>query len=782
MYHIFFIAKNNAKKQKGDIITLIVLSLLASFLLYTGASVLFDLGKEMDTAAEEHNTSHIYYWVPEFAADDLEELFLENGDIVEHDKSRTDNVNAQYRNPANGDDWSSFQFFFGSFEEERTINTLAFDTKDLKEKDILVPYYIKPQYQVGDKIDFKIGDDVYSYNVAGYVADPIFASSINVSIYNVYISDAELNRITDEHADAFIRGFSLKYRGSEDCDVYALHTDLWERFQSWVSADESRNAANPLEVNWWDMKGGGSFMPKIVMAIFMVFAMLVMLIALIIISFSIRNFIERNMKNTGILEAAGYKTGELSLAIVLENAVAALIGSLTGVALTLLTQDAVGNVVALILGLPWNQSYNFAVAGAVVAGIVLMVIAACLISSRNYTKVTVLDCLRGGINNHNFKHNHFPFENVGLPVPVTLSLKELFGDKRRNIVLTVIVAIIAISNNVGFAMVGTFGGKTDAILKLSGLEMPDAQVTESRDIYDEIREMDSIDHALLTYTVEPTMSSGDISSTVSCDIYDNPSLIENYIMLEGRLPETSKEICLTKKVATEFGLGLGDVIYIDYGTKHVDYIICGLDQKINHMGRKAILSDEGASRFLGEQSTVIYYLYAKEGKTYEDIADEVAKITNASVDNTSQIVSETISTVSNSMYIICVAILAVTAMIVIFVEILLVRSKIIRERRNFGVNKALGFTTGQLMIQTMISSIPAIIIGVLIGSVVSAPVSSFVMSVSLALFGLEKVEVMVPAYGLIATFAGILAVALITSFMCSLSIRKVEPAGLLAEE
>ena len=39
-----------------------------------------------------------------------------------------------------------------------------------------------------------------------------------------------------------------------------------------------------------------------------------------------------------------------------------------------------------------------------------------------------------------------------------------------------------------------------------------------------------------------------------------------------------------------------------------------------------------------------------------------------------------------------------------------------------------------------------------------------------------------PLYGLVLTFIGILAVAMITSLMCSLSIRKVEPVGLLSEE
>ena len=121
-------------------------------------------------------------------------------------------------------------------------------------------------------------------------------------------------------------------------------------------------------------------------------------------------------------------------------------------------------------------------------------------------------------------------------------------------------------------------------------------------------------------------------------------------------------------------------------------------------------------------------------------------------------------------------------MIVIFVEILLVRSKIIREYRNYGINKAIGFTSGQLIVQTMISNIPAILLGVLAGSAVTRPVSSAVMSTALMFFGIEKIEADVPFYGLMITLIGILAVAMITSLACSLSIRKVEPIALISEE
>jgi ABC-type lipoprotein release transport system permease subunit len=417
-----------------------------------------------------------------------------------------------------------------------------------------------------------------------------------------------------------------------------------------------------------------------------------------------------------------------------------------------------------------------------VACIVFLVIIACLVSSRLYAKIPVLDCLRGGINNHNFKRNHFPFEKSSLPVPFTLSLKELFGDKRRNIVLILIVVIITISNNVGFALVGTFGGKTDAILKLSGIEVPVAQITESRDIEDDIRAMECADHIILYYQTEPSIRSGEVTTTVNCDVYDDPSLIENDTVLEGRLPESSKEICLTKKIAKELGVGVGDIIYVDYGGESYDYVVSGLDQKINHMGRKGMFTDEGALRFIGAQDTLMYYIYGKEGYSYDDIVSECGKITSAAVEDSGKMLTETVSTVSNSMFVICIAILAVTGMVVVFVEILLVRSKIIRERRNYGVNKALGFTSGQLMAQTMLSNIPSIMIGVLIGISLSKMLSSYLMSTSLMFFGMEKIDVTLPVYGLALTFVGILAVAMITSFMCSMTIRKVEPVGLLAEE
>lgn len=783
MYRLFFIAKNNAKRQKGDIITLLVLSLLSAFILHIGISVLAGIGNIMDKSGEEHNVAHVYYLVPGAYADELEDKLTGSPLTTEFERTDVGIATVDYRNStASEDKWSQYMFVMGSYEEDRQICKLCADTSSLGENDILLPYYVKPQFPVGDTIEFKFGDDIVGFNVAGYVEDPIFASPINIALYNIYVSDAALDRLMDEYPNTLASGSSLKFRCASADKTYDLRNELWNRYNEWLSADASRSAADILEVNWLDMSGGGQFMTKVVMAIFTIFAVIIMIIAIIIISFSIRNFIERNMKNTGIMEAAGYKAGELSMAIVLENMTAALIGSALGVVLAGVCSKQVGMIVALVSGMTWNQPYNVIAALATVAGLTLTVVVACLISARAYKKLSVLECLRGGISNHNFKRNYFAFEKTPLPIPVTLSLKELFGDKGRNIVLAAIIVILAISTNVGFALMNTFGSNTDALLDISGIECPIAQVVETRDFQSKLEALDSVDRVLLRYEIEPTFRNGDTETTVSCDIYDDPSLTEHDMIVEGRLPQSEKEICLTEKVGEELGAKVGDVIYIEYGGESYDFIISGFDQKINHIGRKGVLTDEGAQRFIGVIDDVTYYVYAKDGISYEQISEEIGALTTSSVDNAEKVVSETISTVSNSMYIICFVILIITFLIVIFVEILLVRSKIIRERRNFGVSKALGFTSGQLMVQTMISNIPAIIIGVVLGTIVSGWASTMLMRTALGMFGMKNFDVQIPVYGVVVTLTGILIVAMITSLISSLAIRNVEPAGLMREE
>ena len=73
-----------------------------------------------------------------------------------------------------------------------------------------------------------------------------------------------------------------------------------------------------------------------------------------------------------------------------------------------------------------------------------------------------------------------------------------------------------------------------------------------------------------------------------------------------------------------------------------------------------------------------------------------------SVADSAKQVENTMKSIVSVMKAICVLFVLITLFVVVLVEVLLIKSKLIKERRNFGVQKALGFTTPQLIVQTML--------------------------------------------------------------------------------
>ena len=63
MYKLFVIAKNNMKKQKGDMITFLILTFIAAFLIFDSLSAVFGLGKVLDDRFDKIHGAHVMLFV-----------------------------------------------------------------------------------------------------------------------------------------------------------------------------------------------------------------------------------------------------------------------------------------------------------------------------------------------------------------------------------------------------------------------------------------------------------------------------------------------------------------------------------------------------------------------------------------------------------------------------------------------------------------------------------------------------------------------------------------------
>ncbi len=802
MYKLFFIAKNNMIKQKGDMITFFILTLIAAFLIFDCASAMLGMGQVMEDRFQAVNGAEVTLTIADKeplrkAAD---AVFAENPNLQGYEASELLNVTTKYRNKKD-ENYDEYQFLAEAFEDERTYLNLELcpegkTVDQLQGNDVIMPYFIKDRFPVGDTLELKIDDVSYEFTVVGYTEDPYMASALNISVFHIFISRSRLDQIVAERTET--AGRFVMYKGkvkdgvlTDDFNTGDLEKEIGNSYKEKTAAiakeDPTLNVTNYMLLNWHTMKSGGQILPMIVMAIFLLFAVIILIVATLIISFSVKNFIQRNMKNTGILEASGYTVKELRRALTVEILLVAGLGSILGVLMGILTFGGFGNVVSSTLGLSWNQPVNVPAAICTVAGLLILVTLISIRISRTYRKITVLEALRGGLGTHNYKKNHFSFEKTTLPIPLTLSLKETFGNPRRNIAMVLIMTILTIAMLSGFGMLENFGTDPDALIVLTGTSNCQMELYAEEGLTEDLVKVEGITHVDSMFTLEPTVWAGEKSAAIFTRAICDPEKGYDAVVLEGRLPRQDNEVMLTMAAAEDLGVKIGDVVKIEFGGVTEEYLLTGLNQMMQQMGRTMILTEEGGRKLLPAQPKYYYEIFADKSIGFDALKDRVeAAIAGKGgkhvYTDIGKFVDESMNSLMGAMGAICLVFTVVTLLIVFFVEALVIRAKMVREWRGMGISKAMGMTSGGLISQVMLSNVPAIVAGVILGTLLAPTAGYWGCRAIFAMFGIKKVEFTISFVAILITAVGIISVALVTSGLFGLKVRKLQPVEMITEE
>ncbi len=185
MGSLWFIAKNNMKKRKGDAIVLLFLMALAALLLYVSISVLTGTEKVIREAYEAMHTPDWFYMTNIDCEERLTALVANLEEVEEFETGDGLYVmGAKYRKDLEAEA-DEYAFLLGTMEEERAIGKIPV-VENSSYDDILLPYYLKYSkgYEIGDFIYLQLYEKEYRFCVAGFVNDPLFANPLNISVYS----------------------------------------------------------------------------------------------------------------------------------------------------------------------------------------------------------------------------------------------------------------------------------------------------------------------------------------------------------------------------------------------------------------------------------------------------------------------------------------------------------------------------------------------------------------------------------------------------------------------
>lgn len=785
MDRLFFIAKNNLKKKKSDVVVLAFLTTLAVMLLYVSIAAMSNTGKVLERVYEETNGADLTFITSSSEQEELIELISSQKEVKRWEvNSCLYEAGVKYHGTGEKD--SEGSFLIGVMEDTREIQSYSIQEEGEKKKNsILLPYYFKAglSYKTGDTISLTLGAHEYPFEVLGFIEDGLFATPLNIEAFRCYIGQDYIEEIKEKEKGLLREGYyEYKVKLQQGESSYKFDQKISELITKEISDITS---SENLGLNWEIMKGGDAMMSNISMGIIMIFGVLLIFITMIIIRFSVRNFIQDNMKNIGILQAAGYTSGELKKAGVLEMLCITCLGTLLGLVAGYLCGGVVGNLQAALMGVSWQVGFDMNAAiftGLAVNGVILLVT---VFTVRIYGKITVLNALRGGVDTHNFRKNHIPLEKTKIFLQGALGLKSILKSKMQSFTVCLIVVILSFASCVGFTLYQNFSLKPDNLLKLIGMEIGSVvlQGENLEQIGEEILLWEEVERVSYYNNCSAKLSKGQESTTLVADFYKNPEDLENETLIEGRLPKYENEIVITAKISEMLQAQVGDVIYVEGTGKQKDYIVCGIDQKMNNMGLKALMNFKGAQRLNGTGTAYWLYIHTKEGVTYSQMENLLNEnYENLTIRDSEKVIENAMSSISIAMNLICLVFVAITVFVVCLVVMLLVKTKVAQEKRNYGIYKALGFTTKQLVLQMVCSNLPIMILGAMIGTFGSVYLTDSLVIGCLSFFGIKACDMEINPVWLLVTVVGITVVAFVVTVCCSMKIKKIEPAKMLMSE
>lgn len=773
------LTRANMRKAKGQMVTIIILMFLAGLMLNLWLMLSTDYKQNFERYHEKLNAQHVTCAV-EGNGKELQDFLTQT---LEKD-AQTDEFILDDCMCVVG----SFRYNSGEMthdfvisEKERALSRRIGRVEIVEEGGLRSGIYLPMLYEsdhikIGKTIDISVGGNKISYKICGFF-NSIMTGSHNCAMTEILLTE-------DKYEELSEMGYAPK---STLCCVRLTDKTESENYETRINNVISGRypRARVLSNSYLLVRQSRYVAESVCAGVMSMTAFLILLIALVVISSNIINYIGENMKNLGSLKAIGYTSRQIIHSLLLQFLGFSLIAALAGGGFSYALFPYINTMMDSQTGIPYQIRFlpvPFFVTLVVLDGTVAFVV---FLSSRRIKKVEPIVALRQGVLTHNFKRNHVPLANTRASLNAALALKTTFSGLKHNI--TVSITMLVLSLVVAFSGIVVENMLMDSkpLVNLIVGETADScinvNVDTKRAFYDKMSEDARVEKFYIYHAENVTHVDGlELLATI-CDDF---SMVNNQeIVFEGRYPKYDNEIVIAAKYAKEQGLRIGDEMNLAVGENEAKYIISGFTQISNQLGKDCLLTKDGFER-IDELQNISYYLNLADDVDVDDFNSEIKKAFGDKVNmtiNSKSVVESGMSVYVSIMTMIVIGILIMSLVVVVFVLYLLVRTILNNKKREYGILKALGFTTGQLILQTALSFMPAVIISLAVGIAVSCAVVNPLLSLFLSGIGIVKCMFDVPV-GLISFGGfGILLFMFAIACLLSLRVKRIAPRELLTE-
>lgn len=628
--------------------------------------------------------------------------------------------------------------------------------------------------QVGDRVSIRVGEEEKEFRIAAIVKDAVFGSPM-MGCKRLFITKEDF----------------AGYESQENM----IHTRIYntnfidkEKFQNeWKKQDFKVISAidGPETIRMCYI------MDMLVAAILIVVSVCLILLAFLVLRFTIVFTLQEDYKEIGIMKAIGLRDAGIKGLYLVKYFALSVAGAAIGLVCSVPFGKAILNKAIVNIVVEQTQQ-NFVVNIVCAAAIVCIVLLFCYASADKLKKISALEAIRSGSDGERYraKNRLKLWKQTWMKPYFYLALNDILSSIRRFGVLLITFCLGMMLILLPLSAANTL--RSDGIIREFSISPSDVYLDTGRgeiytvDMDSLFSDMEDIERTLSEYGLK-AVTGADMGYMVPC-YSDDPDKIVSYYglqavgswerqysVLSGREPELDNEVMITELTAKELNVGIGDTIHFKMADCIQEMMITGTYQSMMNMGqgyrvsRSAKMDPDYAGGILCLQVEI-------EGMESEEACERLKEIfPNYKIMDAkgflNSMIGGIIEQIDTLMYFIVTIVLVINSLI----TVLMMKTMMTKERGDIALLKSIGFSDRPLKGWQTSRVLMILAASVVIGTLLSNLLAPYIIGPIFAMMGATSIQLVTGTAEVYVFYALLLfAVTGFTAMLCAGGVKKVD--------
>lgn len=678
---------HNLKKARGQLLSFGIVMMITALILNTALVLLSQTSTAYDSLFDELHTADLSVAIPSVLSDEkmTQEILALNG-VSDIDTKEALFAASALQDFKDSEFTMNTYFYRMNDARNLTRHTLLEQTQSNEGMGVYIPFYLSKLggYQTGKSLRCIIGGTEYQFTVRGVLCEMQYGN-YGTGFIGLYLTDEAYEKLKTDEAFAPVCEYLIK--AEENADLAKIRKDIGTLLKE-------RNIPVMSFLDSQTTKGSRTMVSGTIVLFLAAFAALVLLVSIFLCRFRIKTTIDEEINEMGVLKGIGYTSRMLKYSQVIPYLLVTSIGLICGVASSYGLIPVIANVLAVQSGFSYTPVVDISAAFITVLSILTVVFLFTILAAGKIKRLEPVDAIRG-----------------------------IEPDRRasasggRNFLLFAVSFVMMML----FAFTGILLYNVDVhpdnFLTTLSEELPDIRMQTYEEKYDDLKDrLEKENVKAVGYGVVMTEYTDGSIPTIVCEDF---SLLENDIAYEGKHPQKEDEIAVGSKFADDYKIG--DKFRLTLNGREYEYTITGFIQSVNNNGLIVEVTESGYAQ-ISDVSMDFLNLYLPEHADVSLYVDKLNSEYDDYVINVSNMAkeSESMRKMYSSLMSAAAAVLFVITLLIIFLILyVILHSMIVSRKTEFGIYKAIGYTSRQLVIQTVGSIAPVIFSGALLSAIFS---------------------------------------------------------------